>query len=72
MIFVYVQGRLVCRIRAEGVGWSGTVWNTLKGGGAEKKGEETKVFKRRWGKLGQGVGALKGSGTGNPLEAMTP
>ena len=31
-----------------------------KGGGAEKRGEETKILKRVWGKLGQGGGALKG------------
>ena len=35
-----------------------TVQNTLKGGGTEQRGGDTKVIKRR-GKLGQGVGALK-------------
>ena len=37
----------------EGVAWGGTAWNTLKGGGTEKRGEETKIFKRG-DKLGQG------------------
>ena len=40
----------------KGVAW-GTVWNTLKGGGTEKSGGETKIFKREH-KLGQMVGAL--------------
>ena len=35
-------------------------------GGTEKKGGETKVFKRR-SKLGQGVGALKMNGSCNPI-----
>ena len=35
----------------------GTVKNTLKGGGTEKKGGETKF--QKGGKLGQGVGALQ-------------
>ena len=37
----------------------GTVWNTLKGGGTEKRGGETKGQK-----VGQGVGALKSWGGG--------
>ena len=44
----------------------GTVSNTLKEGGTEKREGETKILKRK-GKLGQGVGALKrGWGTGSP------
>ena len=43
----------------------GTVKNTLKGGGTEKRGGETKISKRR-GKLGQGMGTLKRGGW-NPL-----
>ena len=34
----------------------------LKRGGTEKRKRETKMLKRRWGKLGQGVGALKRRG----------
>ena len=38
----------------------GTVWNTLKEGGIEKRGRETKILKRRGGgKLGQEVGPVK-------------
>ena len=37
----------------------GTVWNTSKGGGTEKREGKTKILKKE-GKLGQGVGALKG------------
>ena len=45
----------------------GTVQNTLKGSGTEKRGGETKISKRG-SKLGQGVGALKGGGgSWNPL-----
>ena len=44
-----------------------TVWNTWKGGGAEKRGGETKIFKG--GKLVQGVGALK-RGAQAPLQTM--
>ena len=36
----------------------GAVSNTLKRGGTEKRGVDTKILKRR-GKLGQGVGAFK-------------
>ena len=32
-------------------GWRGTVWNTFKGGGTEKIGGETKIFKRDVGGL---------------------
>ena len=39
----------------------GSVWNTLKRGGTEKRGGETKTLKRM-GKLGQGLGALKRGG----------
>ena len=45
----------------------GTVQNTLKGSGTEKRGGETKISKRG-SKLGQGVGALKGGGAGTPLQ----
>ena len=45
----------------------GTVKNTLKGGGTEKRGGEPKILKRRGDKLGQGVGALKRVGGWNPL-----
>ena len=47
----------------------GTVWNTLKGGGTEKRGGETD-FKKGVGNLGQGVGALNRGGTGTPLRTM--
>ena len=45
----------------------GTVQNTLKGGGTEKRRGETKIIKS--GKLSQRVGALKRGGGGgwNPL-----
>ena len=47
-----------------------TISNTLQGGGTEKRGGETKNFKRG-DKLGQGVGALKGGGgAGTPLRTM--
>ena len=45
----------------------GTVSNTLKGGGAEKRGGETNILKRG-GKLGQRVGALKGGELKAPYE----
>ena len=48
----------------------GTVLNTLKCGGTEKRGGEADLKKRR-GKLGQGVGALKRRGAGTPLRTMT-
>ena len=38
------------------------VGEALKRGGTEKRERETKMLKRRWGKLGQGVGALKRRG----------
>ena len=46
----------------------------LKRGGTEKRERETKMLKRRWGKLGQGVGALKrrgGGGAGTSLYTMS-
>ena len=51
---------MIALIRAVGgcVRVGETVWNTLKGGGIEKSGGETKILKRGV-KLGQGVGALK-------------
>ena len=39
----------------------GSVQNTLKGGGTEKRRGEAKILKK--GELGQGVGALRGAGT---------
>ena len=47
----------------------GTVENTLKGGGTEKNGGDTKILKRGF-KLGQGVGALKRK-AGTLLRTMT-
>ena len=41
--------------------------NTLKGGGTEKREEETKIL-RKGGKLDQGVGALKRYSGWNPLK----
>ena len=41
----------------------------LKSGGTEKRGGETKIFKKG-GKLGQGVGALKRGVAGTPLRTM--
>ena len=38
--------------------WGGAIWNTLRGSGIEKSGEETKILKSG-GKLGQSVGVLK-------------
>ena len=60
---------MVGRIRAVGgcVRVGGTVWNTLKGDGTEKRGGETTILKRA-GKLGQGVGALKQRGLETPYE----
>ena len=47
----------------------GTVQNTLKGGGTEKRRGETKIIKS--GKLSQRVGALKrGGGAGTPFWTM--
>ena len=44
----------------EGGAWGGTVWNTLKDGETEKRGGETKIFRKGGGgKLGQGMGVLK-------------
>ena len=40
----------------------GTTWNTLKRGGIEKRGEETKIKKKR-GKLGQGEVSLQEGGS---------
>ena len=49
-------------------GGGGTVWNTLKEGGTEKRGGATKILKRGGGKLGQGMGALKSRGLEPPYE----
>ena len=49
----------------------GTVWNTLKWSGTEKRGGETKILKG--GKQSQCVGAMKKAGVaeaGTPLETM--
>ena len=50
------------------VGW--TVQNTLKVGGTENRGRETKILKRR-GKLGQGVGTLKRGKVGTPSQTLS-
>ena len=47
----------------------GTVWN-LKRRWNGKEGSGNKDFKKDWGKLGQGVGALKGGGAGTLLKNM--
>ena len=41
----------------------------LKGGETEQRGGDKKILKKGGGKLGQGVGALKG-GAGTPLRTM--
>ena len=48
----------------------GTVKNTLKGGGTEKRQGETKILKMGGGKLFQGVGTLKRR-AGTPLRTDT-
>ena len=66
----YVQGRLLCQIRVGGgcVRVKGTVSNTLKGGGTEKREGETKILKSE-GKLGQGVSrCLKNGGLESPYK----
>ena len=45
-----------------------TAKNTIKGGGTEQRGGDTKILKG--GTLGQGVGALKRGGAGTPLQTM--
>ena len=49
------------------------VGEALNRGGTEKREREKKILKRRWGKLGQGVGALKrrGGGAGTSLYTMS-
>ena len=61
------SSNLLSQIRAGGgcIRVGRTVWNTLKGGGTEKRGGETKILKGGGGKSGQEVGALKG---GTPYE----
>ena len=57
----------------EGVAWGwggGTVWNTLKGGGKEKSGGETKILKGGQEQAGSRGGCLKKRGTGTPLWTM--
>ena len=58
----------MCQIMAEGsyVRVGGTVWNTLKGGGTEKSGEDTKILKRR-GQAGSRGGCLKKEGRAGTL-----
>ena len=60
----------MCQIRVEGghVKVGGTVWNTLKEGGTEKRGGETKILKRGGGSWVE-LGALK-RGTGTPLRTL--
>ena len=45
----YMWGRLVCQVRAGGevvcIRVGGTLWNTVKGCGIEKRGGETKILK---------------------------
>ena len=47
----------------------GTVEITLKGGGTEKRGGETKILNRGASWIKAGVGALK-RGAGTPLQIM--
>ena len=54
-----------------GGGVGGTAWNTLKGGGTEKRGGQIKIFKKKGGgggKLDQVVYALKKGVAGTPLK----
>ena len=44
----------------------GTVWNTLKEGGTEKRGREAKILKKK-GQAGSRGGCLKNGGSGTPL-----
>ena len=51
----------------------GNCLNTLKGGGTEKRGRETKILKRRGARAGSRVGYLKKRGggvAGTPLGTM--
>ena len=56
----------------EGVAWGEDAWNTVKGGGTEKREGKQRFLKgvASWVKRLE-LGALKG-GTGTPLETMTP
>ena len=47
----------------------GTVWNTLKGGGIEKRGGESKILKR--GKAGSRVGCIKKEGGLKPPKKLS-
>ena len=51
----------------EGVSWGGTVWNTLKRGGTEKTGEETKILKGG-GQAGSRGGCIKKKGLESPYK----
>ena len=50
----------------------GTVWNTLKESGKEKRGGKTKILERGGGQAGSKGGCLKkgGGGAGIPLQTM--
>ena len=63
---------MVGRIRAGGgfVKVEGNCLNSLKGGGKEKRGGETKILKWVGVRLGQGVGVLKKRGAETPLQTM--
>ena len=50
--------------------WLGTVQNTLKGGGIEKKGGETKIFKKGGGGQARSRGWDFKKGAGTPLRTM--
>ena len=59
-------------IRAGGI-WvrvGGTVCNTLKGGGTEKRGGDTKILKRGRQAGSRGGVPYKGAGDGAPLRTM--
>ena len=49
-------------------GWRGDCLKYLKRGCNRKEGRGKKDFKKGWGKLGQGVGALKRGGLEPPYE----
>ena len=66
MLLVKTKEGLLVGLGQEGLHeGGGTILNTLKGGGTEKRREETKVLKSG-SNLGQGVGTLK-DGAGTPL-----
>ena len=70
MIFVETKEGWLVELGQEGLCEGvGSCVKYLKRGWNKKRGGETKILKRA-DKLGQGVGALKGGGTGNPLRTM--